>query len=89
MNAMILSPIEKRALILKAINHESDLKAALVAERKHKERIERQDNQIEKTKENRKQLMLEHEANNRANRAARQQDVIARQEFIKKSLNVL
>lgn len=85
---MIITPAERRIIILESLRHEQTLKDLAKAERLHAERLHRQDREIEKTREKRKLAMIAHEEVNRANRVARQLEVDARQKFIK-SLNVI
>ncbi len=86
--AMIITPAERRIIILESLRHERDLHELAAQERKHAEKIKKAFDYEEKVKANRKITMIEHEEANRANRQARLNEVQARQNFIK-GLNVI
>lgn len=85
---MIITPAERRIIILESLRHEQTLKDLSKAARAHSEKLDRLEKEAERVKEKRKMSMIAHEEANKANRAARQLDVEARLKFIK-SLNVV
>lgn len=85
---MIITPAERKIIILESLRHEQTLKDLSKAVRMHAEKIDRYDKELDRVREKRKMAMIAHEETNRASRAARQLEVDARQNFIK-SLNVI
>jgi len=85
---MIITPAERRLIILESLRHEKDLKQLAAMERRHAEKVKQSFDELDKVKSHRKITMIEHEEANRANRQARLNEVQARQNFIK-GLNVI
>lgn len=85
---MIITPAERRLIILESLRHERELHQVIAQERRHAEKVKQSFLELEKIKNNRRITMIEHEESNRANRQARMHEVQARQDFIK-SLNVI
>lgn len=85
---MIITPAERRIIILETLGHERDLHELAAKERKHAEKIRQGLVDEEKVKNHRKITAIEHEEANKANRLARLNEVQSRPAFIK-GLNVI